>query len=445
MPLSSCLNNIRNFINGPKKDETVGLFQITVAAFEEKSGLNCAKHFAQMLSKNKLFSVKFFDEPFPKGFLNLQGRFFYDFIDCGQKILNSSHSDIIIWGYEENAKIRLNFQVANQYDLEENNKFSLLDNLYVPLSFFTNTDNFSESMLLLIYGIIIAAIKPITLNQQRHKPLLLADIISLLSQDTSPKDLSREFMPFIMNMLGKIYLCAAAENIKTEDLDIISELFNNSLKNSQYRTQPVFCGCTDNNLGLLYENAFRSLSSENSVYLKTAVACYQKALKNLHRAYPYDYALIACHLARLYFEYWKQTGDLQALRDAVAQLRDTEKVYTKDKFRNSWGYLQGLLGYYLTSLGMNTASNEIMLLAITAYRKQQELYAQNSYPTEWAQIQVEIGNIYYLLGKQNEDENFMYEAQNYFNSALEVYTQLHAKNAIDAVKNKLAKVHNYID
>lgn len=443
MPLTNCLNNIRNFINGPQKDETCGLFQITVAAFEEKSGLNCGKCFAELLKRNKLFSVNFYNEQFPRGFLNLQGRFFYDFIQTGNKILNSTHADILIWGYEENGKIRLNFQVQNQYLLAENSFLSLLDGLYIPLNFFTNTANFSESVLLLIYGIIIAAINPITLNQQKHKPALLSDVIHLLSQDTSPKEVSREFMPFIMNMLGKIYLCESLEKLSASDVEIIGKLFDDALKNTQYRSQPLNRSCSYNNMGILYETAFQK--NHLLLYLKSAISNYKKALDNLNRTYPYDYALIACRLARLYFEYWKQTADLQALRDAVALLRDAEKVYTKELFPLSWGYLQGLLGYYLTSLGMNTSSNEIMMLSINAYRLQQELYEQHTYPVEWAKIQEEIGNIYYLLGKQNNDDNFMYEARNYFNSALEIYTQLHAKNDISAVQTRLAKVQNYID
>ena len=50
-----------------------------------------------------------------QSFLNLQGRNFYDFIDHGNKILQSTRADILVWGYEEDGKIRLNFQVKNQY------------------------------------------------------------------------------------------------------------------------------------------------------------------------------------------------------------------------------------------------------------------------------------------------------------------------------------------
>ena len=84
-------------------------------------------------------------------------------------------------------------------------------------------------------------------------------------------------------------------------------------------------------------------------------------------------------------------------------------------------------------------------MAIESYRCQQKIYEQRVYPIEWAQIQEEIGHIYYLLGKQNEDDNFMLEARNYFDSALEIYTQLKAKDAAVETRRRLAKVRNYID
>ena len=49
-----------------------GLFRITVVAFEDKCNLNCGLQFAELLKRNRLFDVNFFNEPFSKSFLNLQ-------------------------------------------------------------------------------------------------------------------------------------------------------------------------------------------------------------------------------------------------------------------------------------------------------------------------------------------------------------------------------------
>ena len=445
MPINNCLENIRRFLSAEKKETSSALFRVTVVAFEDKCNLNCGRRFADILQKNPLFDVNFFAETFPKGFLNLQGRNFFDFIDRGQQILSSTHSDILIWGYEENAKIRLNFQIADQYALDNNLFHSLLDSLFVPLNFFTSPETFSASLLLVICGIIIAAVPPVTNDQKNSRDKLLNDIINLLAADTSPKEISREFMPYIMNMLGKIYLSNTQKNLSENDVEIIRNLFDSALKNKQFMRLPIYYGCVYNNMAQLYETMYKQAQTDGSPYLREAISFYQEAHKYLNKNYPYDYGLIAYHLALLYFDFWKYTTDLQALRDAVTQLREAEKVYTLAQFPQSWCHIEGLLGYYLTSLGMTTASNEIMQLAINSYHNQQKIYEQRIYPLEWAGIQEEIGNIYYLLGKQNDDDNFMIEARNYFNSALEVYQQLKAKDRIAETKRRLAKVHNYID
>ena len=441
----NCLENIRRFLSADKKESAPALFRVTVVAFEDRCNLNCGRRFADILQKNPLFDVNFFGETFPKGFLNMQGRNFFDFIDRGNQILNSTHSDILIWGYEENAKIRLNFQISDQYVIGDGLSYSLLDSLFIPLNFFTSPDNFSESLLLVICGIIIAAVPPVTNDQKNRRNRLLNDIIHLLAADTSPKEISLEFMPYIMNMLGKIYLSNVRNSLTENDIDIIRNLFDSALKNKQFMRLPIYYGCIYNNLAQLYETAYRHTQNDGSPYLREAISFYQEARKYLNKNYPYDYGLIAYHLSLLYFDFWKYTTDLQALRDAVTQLREAEKVYSQALFPQSWCHIEGLLGYYLTSLGMTTSSNEIMLLAINSYRNQQKIYEQQVYPLEWAGIQEEIGNIYYLLGKQNNDDNFMIEARNYFNSALEVYQQLKAKDKAAETRRRLAKVRNYID
>ena len=105
------------FKSAPASNPLEGLFRITVVAFEDKCNLNCGLRFAELLKQNRLFDVNFFSEPFSKSFLNLQGRNFFDFIDRGNKILSSTRSDILVWGYEEDGKIRLNFQVKEQYTI----------------------------------------------------------------------------------------------------------------------------------------------------------------------------------------------------------------------------------------------------------------------------------------------------------------------------------------
>ena len=425
------------------KNNDEKLYRVTVVAFEDRCNLNCGLRFYELLKQNKHFEVSFFNEPFAKSFLNLQGRNFFDFIDNGERILKGTKSDIVIWGYEEEGKIRLNFQIANQYVIPEVKSFSLLDSLFIPLSYFSNPENFSPALLTLIEGIIIAAVTPVTNDQKTMRASLLQNVVNRLAADAAPKDISREFMPYIMNMLAKVYLNYAAENMSDQHMQVIKNLLETALNNRQFMRLPIYFGSIYGNFAQLFETAFNQ--SEDFVYLKQAIKYYQDAQKYLNRNYPYDFGLIAYHLALLNFAFWKHTGDLQALRDAVSHLRDAEKVYSHSQFPQSWCHIEGLLGYYLTSLGMSTKSDDIMQLAIDSYKQQQKIYDQQTNPQEWAKIQEKIGNIYYLLGKQDEDDNFMLEARNYFNSALQIYDDLRLKDNAGEIKKLLSKVKNYID
>jgi len=444
MPFSQSLLNISNLFGSAKKNVTEGLFRVTIVNFEEKSAINCGLRFAELLKRNGVFEITFFNEEFSKNFLNLQSRNFFDFIDRGNKILTNTEADILIWGYEEEGKIRLNFQTNKQYAIPDNLSFSLMDSLFVPLNYFTSPDNFSESMLLLIYGVIIAAIPPVTNDQKYYKPKLLQDVISLLAADNSQKDIPREFMPYLMNMLGKIYLNSNQENLTEKDVSIICNLLDTALQNKHYMRLPIHYGCIYNNLGHLYETAFTSLRKNKETYLRAAIAGFQNAKKYLNRNYPYDYGLISYHLAVLYFEYWKYAADLQALRDAVSQLREAEKIYSFAQFPESWAHIEKLLGSYLSALGLQTKSNDIMQFAIEAYKNQQKLFPLNDFPAEWAEIQEKIGEIYYLLGKMNDDDSLMKEARHYLESVKEIYTELNMKAKLKMLERYMKRVRNYL-
>lgn len=436
-------SDIKNIFAAQEKSPYEKLFKITVVDFAVINDLSCGKHFVEILKQNPMFEVEFCDEQFSKSFLNFQGRNFFDFIDKGNKILRRTHSDIVVWGYEEYGKIRLNFQTPNQYNIPNEHTFSLLDSLFLPLNYFTDVKYFPPEISLIISGVVVAGTTPVTNLQKENQAKILSDIIKKLAKNTTPKDISREFMPYIMNMLGKIYLINNLKNLKESDVKIVSDLFETALKNKQYMRLPIYYGVIYDNLGQLYEQAYQFVHKDEQ-YLRLAISYYQSAQKNMGKNYPYDYGQIAYHLALLYFEFWKFGADLQALRDAVANLREAEKIYVSSQFPRTWCHIEGLLGNYLTALGSRADSPEIMQMAINAYKKQQTLYGLNEYPLQWAELQEKIGNVFYLLGKANDDDNFMVEALNYFNSAISVYKELKLKDKISEAKRNTDKVHNYI-
>lgn len=431
------------FSAGKEKSPYDKLFKVAVVDFLCSNDLNYADNFCKTLKQNPMFEVAIVKDDFPKGFLQFQGRNFFEFIDKGNKVLRQTHSDIVIWGYEEYGKIRLNFQTPNQYNIPNEPNFSLLDSLFLPLNYFTDAKNFPPAIAMIVAGIIVAGTTPVTNLQKKYQAQILSDIIKKLAEDSSPKDISREFMPYIMNMLGKLYLINNLKSLQASDVKVISDLFENSLKNKQYMRLPIYYGIIYANMGQLYEQAYAA-EQKNSQYLRLGISYYQSAQRSMGRNFQYDFGNIAYHLGLMYFEFWKYSADLQALRDAVFHLREAEKIYVSSQFPRTWCHIEGLLGNYLTSLGMHTDSAEIMQMAIEAYKKQQTLYALKDYPMQWAQLQEKIGNIFYLLGKSKEDENLLKEAKNYFDSAISVYKEMKMNDKVAEAKRNLDRVHNYI-
>ncbi|MBR3502036.1 MAG: hypothetical protein IKO06_03930 [Alphaproteobacteria bacterium] len=431
------------FSGGKAKSPYDKLFKVAVVDFLCSNNLDYAKHFYNRFAQNPMFEMVFVKDNFAKSFLNFQGRNFFEFIEKGNKILRQTHSDIVIWGYEEYGKIRLNFQTPNQYNIPNDPTFSLLDSLFLPLNYLTDAKNLPQAVAMIIEGIIVAGTTPVTNLQKKHQAQILSDIIKNLAKDSSPKDISREFMPYIMNMLGKLYLINNLKNLNANDVKIMADLFETALKNKQYMRLPIYYGIIYANMGQLYEQAYMN-ESKNPQYLRLAISYYQSAQKSMGRNYQYDFGSISYHLGLMHFEFWKYGADLQALRDAVFYLREAEKIYVSSQFPRTWCHIEGLLGNYLTSLGMNADSPEIMQMAINSYKQQQKLYVLNEYPLQWAELQEKIGNVFYLLGKAREDDNFMLEAKNYFNSAIGVYKEMKLKDKIVEAKRNLDKVHNYI-
>ena len=84
-----------NSVRALPKVETL---KIVVVEFVEYGNFGFGQGLARLLQKNPSFNVRYFDEPFDKSFLNLQGRKFFDFVDAGNMILQRLNADVVVWG-----------------------------------------------------------------------------------------------------------------------------------------------------------------------------------------------------------------------------------------------------------------------------------------------------------------------------------------------------------
>ena len=443
---------LTSFIRKEDTKETVpsnfaGLkINVVIAEFSDNIESNGGEILSKLMREKEGLGVLYFDEPFSKTFLNLESRTLFDMVDRGQDIIDKTESDVLVWGYQEGDKIRLNFQSNKQYETEEYAFISLIDSLYIPSKLLHSSEPFPEAISNLIYGAIISAVKPESKEIKIYKKYLIRKIIDKLSKDNSAKFLSIDYMPYIMNFLGIIYLNYAFEGNDEKDFKLVKSLFDTALKHQNLINNPIHLGCIYNHMGQLYDSAGEYMEKKTLFYLKHSINYYRYAQKYLGKYnYPYDYGYISFRLAKLFFSYWRKKEDIQALRDAVFQLREAEKIYTYALFPEFWAYLQGQLGYMLSLLGNLTKSEDISDLAIASFKNQQKVITERREPLDWAKIQEKIGDIYYRIGRGNRDRALLEEALEYFHDALYIFENMQLDEDVKTITVNISKTSQYLN
>lgn len=415
-------------------------FNIVVIEFSDSVESRSGEIIAEKMRQREGLNVSYFDEPFSKNFLSLDTRTLFDLIDKGQAILDRTGADVLLWGYREGEKIRINFQNNNQYEKEDNAFVSLMDCFYVPANITGAEQELPEALGNLIYGAVLSTVSPKDKPAGIKKKFLLKKIIDRLSRDNSAKSLSIEYMPYIMNILGIIYLSYAYDRGNDKDYKIVKNLFETALKHQDLIKNPVHLGCIYNHLGQLYDSAGKHTLRRPDAYLKNAIHYYRLAQKYLSKYnYPYDYGCISYKLSGLFFNYWRQKEDIQALRDAVFQLREAEKIYTYALFPEFWANIQGDLAHMLALLGSFSRSEDISELAIACYKNRQKVITEKRDPLAWARIQESIGEIYYRLGKNGSDRALLEEALEYFHDALYIFENMELTEDAKKLTASIAK------
>ena len=433
-------DSVQTRTNNPK-------FKVVVVDFYDNASNRGAINFANALKQCEGIDADIYDENFDHSFLNLESRKIFDLIDTGQTILQQTAADVIIWGYRENDIIRLNFQNRMLYDENENSFVSLMDSFYLPAAILDEENpEIPPELMLLLYGIVISAVNNPDNEYRIYKKFLLKKIVHNLSQMDSAQSLGLGDTPYVFNFLGIIYLSLAYDSPYDSDFKIIHSLFESALKYQEKIVQPTHLGCIYYHLGQLYNCAARNLNRQSAHYFKPAIKNYQIAQKFFSKyTYPYDYGYVCYKLSELYASYWKQTEDIQALRDAVFQLREAEKIYTQVLFPDFWGQIEGRLGYLLNNLGNLTKNREIYDLAIKAYQNRQKIITEKRQPVQWAEIQEKIGNMYYILGRNYHDLSAAEEAFSCFHDALYIHENECNSLQIKRLKTDIAKAAQTIE
>ena len=415
--------------------------KVLVMAFDDDCPENSGKILAQYLSGVDFFEVQYCENQVTENFTRLNGQNFFDFIEDGKQILHKAKADILVRGLRTEDKICLSFQTIRQYDKRSFPFFSLSNNLYLPLPYLQE-HILPEAMLSLIKAMITAMAEVKTSEVRNEK---LKEIIAEINRQRSPRGLSLFYMPYFLNVLSLIYLQASAETLKLNDVKMISMLLENARKYQSATKDMLLLGNIYANFGQLYQCAAKKLNRHKYIFYKNAAECCRYAQKYFNRyTYPYDFGMLAYRLSQIYYGYWKQSSDIQALRDAVFHLREAEKIFTGAVFPYFWAEIQGDLGLYLSLLGLFSANDEISMLAVDNYKKWQQVYVKEEYPLEWAKAEASIGNIFYNSGKKHNDEEYLEESIKYYDRAAEIYENGKLGAELKQMQICVAKADEYI-
>lgn len=304
-------------------------FKVIVADFYDRVSSSGGEKLAELLQGAEGLDVASLKADFDLSFLNFESRNFFDLIDRGQNLLEKTGADVLIWGCREENRLRLNFQTPRQYEKEDGSFVCLLDSMYLPADALAGGE-FPQPLLDLLTGTVVSAADRPDKECRIYKKYLLKKIIARISKIDSAKSLGLEYMPYIMNQLGLIYMTAAADGKNENDFKIIANLFETALKYQKQIFEPTHLGCIYLHLGQLNDCASVYADKHSDVYFRAAIADYRQAQKYFGKyTYPYDHGHICYKLSGLYYNYWKRTEDLQALRDSVSQLRECERIFTR--------------------------------------------------------------------------------------------------------------------
>lgn len=451
-----------NFIFSSKKskdsiDRDLGLFnaennnhqfKVTIIEFNDVSDSQRSLNLSYILKNFSDIETEYYDDPFSRPDLDFEGDNFFNVRETGQLILEKTEADVLIWGYREGEKIRLNFQNDYLWDANDNNFINLFDSIYVPANSLDNIQDFPDALANMIFAAIICAINPRSQKSAEKRKYILNKIIKELSNDNPAKNISMSYIPFIMNTLGIIYHCNIynkGDKKDIKDYNTAKQLFFTAVKNQNLLEDTIHLGSFYYHLGDLFDDitSFHTASAQENFI--EAVKSYRKSQTYFTRTtFPYDYAYISYRISKMLYRYWKLKEDIQAIRDAVAHLRDAENIFTYAFYPFFWAKIQGDLGHMLNIQYNYTRNEAIAKLAIKSYQNKQKVHTEHRSPLIWADTQNKIGEIYFELGKGSRLLRNFELAEDCYKDAMYVFNNENDEANIKTCQVNLNKLHKFL-
>ncbi len=436
------MNLIHLLKSEPPKNQNLPLktLKVLIAPFVDNCAINGAQALCHHLNIFPFIKAEYQETPFEPEILILDGRRFYDLFEKGRSLLKRAKADVLIWGLREENMIRLNFQTLRQYEKTTQPCFSLLQGLYLPVSYFQE-DNLPQSVMDLLAAVLLTASENLTSAEQKT---LLTEVVSRLEEAAPPSEIKGKYLPYIHNLLALVYI-SAQQTLQEESIQAAEHLLEKALHNALQLDDSLLLSHIYNNFGLLYERASEEASENRFEFCKRATESRRFALKYFKKhSFPYDYGYQCYRLSKLYNKFWKYTSDTEALRESLQQLREAEKIFSSIVFPFLWAQIETNMGKCLAALGNISKNDEISMRAVECYRKAQKILTRETHPLAWAETEADIGNIYLFCGKIFQNEPYLNEALQSFEKADEIYENQKKQRERKQLQKLITQANQYL-
>ncbi len=358
--------------------------------------------------------------------------------ESGLGILKKHKADILLRISPKKEIVCLHFQTERMYQNRNIPFFSPINSLCLPVSYFIN-QTIPAQILNLIKGICIV------LGPQNDTfDKYLERITYALSRNKLPENINGKCTASILFFLALVYMRVRLYDFQKRDFKAVLALIKNAFKNSN-SDDLVMQGILYTCLGQLYQISLNDNKGDACTLIEQAIKSFETATKYLNRyVFIYDNGRLALILSDLYCRLFKLRDDNQALRDAIACLRQAEQIYTLSGHPFIWAMIQDKLGDCLSLLSAKSANKEIAVMAIEYLKNKQKVYSKTYAPDMWAETSLKIGAIYDHLGRQHFNLNLTDQALDYYYQALEVFESMNNTFKVNETKRTIARANDIL-
>jgi len=372
--------------------------------------------------------------------LDINAKNLLEIPEIANKILRRKKYDVIIFSHIENNLLVLNFFTAGEYENAQRKRWRVFDCLYLPMNFFENA-KFCRSGANLVAGAALLCKDPSSPEEKKSYFSLLKNIISFLCNDETAGDVPFQCMPYILSLLGSLYLEYFSARLTKKRFSDVKYIFEKALGHKAVFAKKIHIAPIYIHLGNLF-----SLAAEHSDF--DAEICYKKAVQSYRLAqgyfpeniYPYEYAWISCLCAEAFLQKWQYFKSVESLRDSVSSFQSAQKIFTDKATPKIWGSIEEKLGYNLLSLGCITQSQEILNLSIVSFCNAQNIFSKQKYPQKWIALENGIANAYYTFGKKYRSLDFLKKAEKHLHEAIRACEEFNQTSLLRKLDMELSKV-----